>query len=66
MTPDQLAAALRELAQEARALHNELRRFLDFDTSRRFSTGGLTEGALPELERLARKMEALATLVELR
>ena len=66
MTPNRLAATLRGLAQEAHALHDQLRDFLESDVSRGISTAGLVESALPELDRLARRMDALATLVELR
>ena len=66
MTPNRLAATLRGLAQEARALQDQLRRFLESDVLSGISTAGLVENVLPELDRLARKMEALATLVEQR
>ena len=64
MTNSEIAAKLRELAQEARTLQQHLRRLLEPVSLQDPATARRLEDALRELERLACETEALATLAE--
>jgi hypothetical protein len=64
MTNSEIAAKLRELAQEARTLQQYLRRLLEPVSLRDPTTARPLKDALRELERLACEAEALATLAE--
>jgi len=66
MSDAELAARLRALAQEARTLQQHLRRLLQPGVLPRPASLCLLESAIEELEALACKTEALATLAETR
>jgi len=64
MTNTEVAAQLREFAQEARTLQQHLRRLLEPGGLQDPATARRLEDALRELERLASTAQALATLAE--
>ena len=64
MSNAELAAQLRALAEEARTLQQHLRRLLQPGVLSGAATRRRLAKAIKELEALARKTEALATLAE--
>jgi hypothetical protein len=64
MNDAELAAQLRALAQEARTLQQHLRRLLQPGVLPRPASVRLLKSTIQELEALACKTEALATLAE--